>query len=79
MTVASKGGSHDDESYAAGWEMGALDVTLSDAAGSFHEQMIHAANAPQADLVAMKNGYTAEITPVDDNWSHFAARWAAGP
>lgn len=78
VTVASKGGPHDDDSYTAGWEMGALDVALSNDTVGYHEQMIHAANAPQADLVAMKNGYSAEIMPVDDTWSHFAARWVDG-
>ena len=28
VTVVSKGGPHEDESYAAGWEMGVLDARL---------------------------------------------------
>lgn len=75
VTVASKGGPHDDESYAAGWEMGALDVALANDTVGYHEQVIHTANAAQADLVAMKHGYTAEIVEAGDTWSHLSARW----
>lgn len=77
VTVASKGGPHDDESYTAGWEMGALDVALANDTTGYHEQVIHTANAAQADLVAMKHGYASEVVQVDDMWSHFSARWNA--
>jgi hypothetical protein len=72
VTVASVGGVHDDGSYVAGWEMGALDVTLQNNP-LFHEQMILTENAPQVDLLAMKNGYRPEIVRINENWSSFTA------
>lgn len=71
VTVASKGGPHDDDAYTAGWEMGALDAFLSAARPVAHKQMIHAVNAEQADLIAMKNGYKACVRSDDDDpdWS----------
>lgn len=69
VTVASKGGPHDDESYTAGWEMGFLDARLHEKP-VFMELTIHATNAPQADLLAMKHGYRATITESGvDGWS----------
>lgn len=72
VTVTSVGGVHDDQSYVAGWEMGALDVTLQNNP-LFHEQVILTENAPQADLLAMKNGYRPDITRINENWSSFTA------
>jgi hypothetical protein len=61
VTCASKGGPHDDGSYVAGWEMGALDAYLSYHQPSLHVVAIHAENVPQADLIAMKHGYRMEL------------------
>jgi hypothetical protein len=72
VTVTSVGGVHDDQAYVAGWEMGALDVTLQNSP-LFHEQVILTENAKQADLIAMKNGYRPEITRINENWSSFSA------
>lgn len=69
VTVASVGGPHDDAAYAAGWEMGALDSLLGDRHPPFVRQTIHTVNAPQADLLAMKHGYTARVTPLGDEWA----------
>lgn len=70
VTVASKGGPHHDRSYAAGWEMGALDAQLEHARTLVLEKVIHASNAPQADLIAMRHGYRAEVEPTGTNgWS----------
>lgn len=70
VTVASKGGPHDDQSYAAGWEMGALDSQLEHARALVLEKVIHASNAPQADLIAMRHGYRAAIEPTGTTgWS----------
>jgi hypothetical protein len=64
VTVASKGGPHDDESYAAGFEMGGLDATLK-ALAPFTALVrmpvtIRSVNREQADLIAMKHGFTID-------------------
>jgi len=69
LTVASRGGPHEDAAYTAGWEMGALDAELTHRAPALHEQLIHAVNAEQADLIGMRNGYSVEIIPVNDEWA----------
>ena len=63
VTVTSKGGPHDDESYACGWEMGALDALLGFGHPSSVAQAIHSSNLAQADLIAMRWGYTLRHTP----------------
>jgi hypothetical protein len=71
VTVTSQGGPHDDDAYSAGWEMGHLDAFLAHTQPTFHGQHILAENAGQADLIAMKHGYQAHITVMQDNpdWS----------
>lgn len=70
VTVASKGGPHDDVSYAAGWEMGALDAELQFSPILVSERVIHTSNEQQADLIAMRHGYRAEIEATHiDGWS----------
>ena len=66
VTVTSKGGPHDDESYCAGYAMGLLDARL----GSGGEQPVESVRescVAQADLLALKHGYTiqAESSGVD--------------
>lgn len=70
VTVLSKGGPHDDRSYTAGWEMGALYAELDHDHVVVRERLIHTDNAAQADLIAMKHGYRAEIEPTNvAGWS----------
>jgi hypothetical protein len=70
VTVASNGGPHEDKSYAAGWEMGALDAQLEHARSLVLEKVIYTTNAAQADLIAMRHGYRAEIEPTSTaGWS----------
>lgn len=65
VTVSSKGGPHDDQSYTCGYEMGYLDATLDAlnqaAATVSWEVTIHSANLAQADLVGMQYGLTMEL------------------
>ena len=65
VTVASKGGPHDDQAYVAGYEMGLLAADLQYAPGEF-ERTIRAENLPQADLIAMHHGATMERLPMED-------------
>lgn len=68
VTVASKGGPHDDDSYTAGYEMGLLDAELAHAAPAAVQRPIHAANTAQADLLAMKHGYHLQAGEEADGW-----------
>lgn len=69
VTLASRGGPHDDDAYTAGWDMGALDAELTHRAPVLLEQLIRTANREQADLIGMKHGYSVEIVPVDEDWA----------
>lgn len=77
VACASKGGSYDDNAYAAGYEAGQLDALLSsnnpNISHSLHV-VIHSGNRQQADLIAMRHGYTTTVeTPVDpalSDWLH---------
>lgn len=69
VTVTSKGGPHDDQSYVAGWEMGNLDAALEYATDRTVARSIRSENAAQADLLAMKHGYRCELTEYDDQWT----------
>lgn len=72
VTVKSKGGPHDDASYVAGFEMGVLDTTLK-AVAPFADNglgipfTIHSENRAQADLIAMKHGFTVQDVEWDDD------------
>jgi hypothetical protein len=74
VTVASKGGPHDDAAYVAGWEMGALDevLDLADGIAVSVDRTIRAENREQADLIAMKHGFRAEFDTDDEHpeWVH---------
>lgn len=59
IAVTSKGGPFDDASYCAGYEMGQLDAALQ-AGPRLHQVTIRTANVEQADLMAMRYGYTAK-------------------
>jgi len=68
VTVTSKGGPHDDKSYCAGWEMGRLDALLAGAdpfVTELHLPYMLAASIGQADLIAMRHGFTM-TSAVDD-------------
>jgi hypothetical protein len=63
VTIMSKGGPHDDAAYCAGWEMGYLAATLehTDPAAYPLRRTLRAANVPQADLIAMREGLAQRI------------------
>jgi hypothetical protein len=59
VTVASKGGPHDDASFVAGWQLGALEAdlnTLKRYSAEFTAWFLPEL-LPQVDLIAMKHGY----------------------
>jgi hypothetical protein len=69
VTVTSKGGPHDDDSYVAGFEVGEIHGELrtvhnfcgalgSDKPSLTIAKTVHTANLEQLDLVAMAHGFT---------------------
>lgn len=71
VTVTSKGGPHEDVAYTAGWSMGALDALLEYSGPAIHEDTIRTDCMPQADRIAMKNGYSVVFEPTDvDGWEY---------
>jgi len=69
VSVKSKGGPHDDDSFAAGFEMGTLDVILGTPYLQSHVMTIQTANVKQADLIAMHYDFKMEIDGEEDNWT----------
>lgn len=70
VAVTSQGGPYDDLAYAAGWEMGVIDVFLQVLPESQHGHRVHIreGNLPQADLVAMKRGWVVTHSEPEDGW-----------
>lgn len=67
VLVESKGGRFEDEAFTAGWALGALDYRLSvdkhnSAVPGSHYQRVE--YQPQADLIAMRHGFTLTVTPL---------------
>jgi hypothetical protein len=80
VVVQSVNGPWDDDAYAAGWEMGALDIRLrmaSEADAVIHAVTIRDWNLPQLELVAMKHGVlVGEVLDRDTTgWLIVELRW----
>ena len=69
VSVVSKGGPHDDDSFVAGFEMGQLDVILGTPYLQIHTTSIHTSNVKQADLIAMHYDFKMEAEDEDDTWT----------
>ncbi|MDH5134050.1 MULTISPECIES: hypothetical protein [unclassified Microbacterium] len=68
----SKGGRFDDEAFTAGFALGALDRDLSLAAHSNmnpSERYMRVEYRSQADLIAMRHGFTLTLSSEQDGWS----------
>lgn len=65
VTVASKGGPHEDHAYTAGWSMGAIDALLEHRRPALVEETVQTDCMPQVDLIAMRHGYSAVFEPTD--------------
>jgi hypothetical protein len=68
LPVASRGGPYDDEAFTEGWRMGALDTTLDTAKPPVWEGAVQESCREQADLIAMKHGYSTQFTEHPDGW-----------
>jgi hypothetical protein len=77
VTVASKGGPHDDDSYTAGWEMASLDALLAQQPAEV-AMSLHSANVPQADLIAMRHEFVMRTEQYDDEWVSAEFRKSSG-
>lgn len=69
VAVTSRGGPFDDAAYTAGYEMGLLDAALQAAAGPIVERTVREENREQADLLAMRHGWTIECSAPQDGWT----------
>lgn len=65
VNVASKGGPYDDDAYCAGWHMGGLDARLEHRYLARVSETIRSDDRAQADLVAMKHGYSLRMAATD--------------
>lgn len=69
LPVTSKGGTFPDDAYTAGYEMGLLDATLGHPHTSgFVERTLRVENRAQADLLAMRHGWSSSFADVGDGW-----------
>lgn len=65
VTVASRGGPHEDHAFCAGWQMGGISVLLQLGQMPIYEVTIRTDCVPQADLIAMDRGYTLDTMASD--------------
>ncbi len=71
VTVVSKDGPHEDNSYAAGWAMGSLYAEVQQASliGATFYRDVAEENVPQAELIAMRYGYLTDTAPSEvEGW-----------
>jgi hypothetical protein len=77
IVVESQGGPFPDEAFVVGYELGLLDQELQTLAnvgptrGTPAGRYVHTTGLPQADLVAMRNGYTIDTSEgqSDSTWT----------
>lgn len=73
VTVKSKGGPHDDDSYTAGYEMGLMDARLA-SLGEWVQSCtftIQSVNFDQADLIAMRHGFNRiDVRSQPTGWAY---------
>lgn len=82
VTTTDNGGPHDPESYVCGWEMGRLDIalgTMRQLGFRAHYSQFHAANKPQAELLAMKHQMHMVATVYDENPEWMEAEFTCLP
>lgn len=75
VTVTSVGGPHDDDAYVAGFEMGRYDGLLAASMDGDRIDTIRTDNVAQADLIAMRYGFTVEyVRDLGNGWSNVKLR-----
>lgn len=75
VVCRSRGGPHDDSSFVAGYRLGRLDAKLEARMTPDHNEYLRPDDVQQADLIAMRHGYTLVVTRSPDV---DAAEWVHG-
>jgi hypothetical protein len=81
LPVTSRGGPFPDDAYVCGYEAGRLDSFLASMSSSLdlpNDMLLHEENAEQADLIAMRHGFTVQVMPWRGGWVLVSFAWA-GP
>ena len=69
LAVESKGGPYDDQAFTAGYQMGNINGLLEDRRIAATTFIIYQPLKEQADLIAMRFGYTMEVLHDDsEEW-----------
>jgi hypothetical protein len=68
VVVESAGGPYDDEAFCAGYDLGTMDTLLTQHP-QFHNRTIRTACLPQADLLAMRHGYSMRHAESSTYWT----------
>lgn len=75
VLVQSRGGPYEDQAFVSGYSLGRLDYELSVARAltmTPSTRYERAADQPQADLIAMRYGFTLTVTPLSDGeWARY--------
>lgn len=81
VTVTSRGGPHDDDSFVAGWVCGRIDAQLSTlvALRGTCSVWIPPEVAPQVDLIAMRHHYLASLGDTDPSGTYVEIALAPMP
>lgn len=76
VVVHSKDGPYEDQAYAAGWEAGRLDATLTLTAHvrrgvgvAAFDATVRTDNLPQIDLIAMAHDLSTTVLSEGDGWT----------
>lgn len=72
VLAASQGGPYDDTAFVAGWRLAELSTLLKTAEQfglDVPQQTLYPSDEPQADLLAMRFGFTMQVKSYDEHWS----------
>lgn len=81
VTVASKGGPHDDAAYVAGWTCGRIAAQLATLAAlrGTCTVWVPPEVAPQVDLIAMRHHYLARVGDLDPSHGYVEVKLTPMP
>jgi hypothetical protein len=69
VACRSKGGHHEDEPFAAGFECGSIDARLAYEQPGRLTLTVRRDSLAQLDLIAMRRGYTATEDELGPDWA----------
>lgn len=73
VVCQTQGGPYDDTAFVAGFRLGRLDALLERRTTPEHNEAMQPGDVKQADLIAMRRGYTLDVTRADDD-----GEWVVG-